>query len=377
MHAESKNHFSIDTIIHFSIIPQDDPKQALRLRRFFMASTLYVFCPSLAYVSYLAGIMEWTAIFGYIIACPLINVLLYIVFRSGLNKKMNDPSLTVLQMCIGIFMVMYGMYYANESRGFLLLVYVIIFLFGIFRLNTRQFLFFSVFTLLTYGAVIALLYMFRPQGVNFQIESIQWFILALVLFFFSIIGGYISSLRRNLSISRTKLEKSLKEISEIAIHDELTGFYNRRYIMEFLDNEKSRSDRTGAVFSLVMIDIDHFKKINDMYGHLAGDQVLRKFASLIHNNLRSADFCGRYGGDEFLLILTQTNLHDSLVFAERMREQVLGYQFFDSNINFRVTLSLGVTEYQRPEHTEKIISRVDNALYGAKEKGRNRVEYSC
>ncbi|HOW56651.1 MAG TPA: diguanylate cyclase [Smithellaceae bacterium] len=378
MISELKNHSLTDSIINFSIIPQDDPKQALRLRRFFMASTLYIFCPSLAYVSYLAGIMEWQGIYGYLIACPIINVLLYIVFRTGLNKKMHDPSLTIIQMGIGISLVMYGMYYANESRGFLLLVYVIIFLFGIFRLNTRQFLFISVFTLLTYGAVIALLYMFRPEEVNFRNESIQWLILALVLFFFSIIGGYISSLRRNLSISRTKLEISLKEISEIAIRDELTGFYNRRYIMEFLKNEKSRSDRTGTGFSLVMIDIDNFKKINDIYGHLEGDQVLRIFASIINHNLRRADICGRYGGDEFLLILTQTKLQDAAVFAERLRQQVSDNQFaaLKKSLDFKITISLGVTEYKIPEAAEKVISRVDNNLYRAKDKGRNRMECS-
>ena len=378
MISELKNHSLTDSIINFSIIPQDDPKQALRLRRFFIASTLYIFCPSLAYVSYLAGIMEWQGIYGYLIACPIINVLLYIVFRTGLNKKMHDPSLTIIQMGIGISLVMYGMYYANESRGFLLLVYVIIFLFGIFRLNTRQFLFISVFTLLTYGAVIALLYMFRPEEVNFRNESIQWLILALVLFFFSIIGGYISSLRRNLSISRTKLEISLKEISEIAIRDELTGFYNRRYIMEFLKNEKSRSDRTGTGFSLVMIDIDNFKKINDIYGHLEGDQVLRIFASIINHNLRRADICGRYGGDEFLLILTQTKLQDAAVFAERLRQQVSDNQFaaLKKSLDFKITISLGVTEYKIPEAAEKVISRVDNNLYRAKDKGRNRMECS-
>lgn len=361
------------SVIHFSILPKDDPKQALRLRRFFMASTLYIFCPSLAYLSYLANIMELQAFYAYIIAAPIINIILYTVFRTGLNQKMPDPSLTSVQMCIGILMVMYFMYYANESRGFLLLNYVIIFLFGVFRLNTRQFLLVGGFTLLTYGTVIALLYVYRPQGVNFNIEYIQWVVLALVLVAFSIIGGYISSLRRNLSISQTKLEASLKLINEIAIRDELTGFYNRRHFMELLENEKSRAARSGALFSLVMIDIDHFKKVNDKYGHLVGDQLLRTFATITRNNLRSTDFCGRYGGEEFLIILTQTTIHLTEVFAERLRQQVEGSLFSDLDPDFKITVSLGVAEYQMSEDTEKMISRVDDALYKAKKGGRNRV----
>ncbi len=249
----------------FQIFPKDDPKQALRLRRFFLAFATYIFCASLGYVSYLAGFMEWNAIAGFLIFIPIFNISLYIFFRTGLNLKMADPSLTAIQMCVAILVVMYGMYFAHESRGVLLLIYIIILLFGIFRLSTRSFLYVSAFTLLTYGGVIALLHLYRPQGVNFVIEYLQWVVLALVLVIFSIIGGYISSLSQNLSFSRSELEKSVSLIREMAIRDDLTGFYNRRHLMELIEYEKNRSARTGTVFSLIMLDIDHFKNVNDTH----------------------------------------------------------------------------------------------------------------
>src|SRR5690606_10302801 len=124
--------------------------------------------------SYLAGITEWPAIVGLMIIIPVVNIVFYIVIRTGLNLNFADPSLTFAQMCAAILTIMYVMYYANESRGLLLLMYVIMMLFGIFRLNTRDFFLISILTLLTYGADIVLLYIFRPEGVNFRNEFLQW-----------------------------------------------------------------------------------------------------------------------------------------------------------------------------------------------------------
>ncbi len=361
-------------LIHFSIFPKDDRKQALRIRRFFMAASTYALCAFLAYVSYLAGFMERECILGYLIIIPLINITLYIFFRSGLNLKMTDPSLTAIQMSAAILVVMYGMYFANESRGVLLLIYVIVLLFGIFRLNTRGFLYISIFTLLTYGIDIALLQLYRPQGINFHMEYLQWVVLALVLTAFSIIGGYISSLRQNLTISKSEQAKSIEIIREMAIRDELTGLYNRRHLLELLDYEKNRSSRGGGLFCLCILDIDHFKKVNDIHGHLTGDKVLRTVATMIDKTLRNTEFCGRYGGEEFLIVLTQTDIKGALIAAERVRNNIEKAPFPDIGSDFKVTVSIGLSEYQIQEDVDKIIARADEALYRAKKGGRNRVK---
>ena len=360
----------------FSIIPKDDPDQAIRIRRFFTATAAYALNVGLSYAAYLWGTMEWQAIAGFLVLIPAINITLYIIFRTGLNLKFRDPSLTIIQMCAAILVTMYGMYFANESRGVLLLVYILILIFGIYKLNTRSFLYVSAFTLVTYGIDIALLSYFRSDRVNLNIEYLQWLVLALVLVAFSVIGGHISSLRRNLRISRTELEKSLTIIKEMSIRDDLTGVYNRRHLMELLEHEYHRISRGGAHFSVAMLDIDHFKSVNDTHGHLTGDEVLKAVSDVIRNSLRSADFCGRYGGEEFLLVMTQTNINGALLCAERIRSTIEQSRFTSLGPNFKVTVSLGVTEFTGKEDIPTMIARADKALYHAKESGRNRVEYA-
>ena len=201
--------------INFSVIPKNDQKQALRIRRFFMAAAASVLYASLVYLSYLAGYTEWAAVAGFLILIPIINISLYILFRTGLNLKMADPSMTALQMGSAILTVMYVMYFANEARGVLLLSYILVFLFGIFRLDTRGFIYMSIFTLLTYGIDIALLRFYRPQSVNIHIEYLQWSVLALVLVAFSIIGGYISSLRTKISKDSSTIKRLTDNIHDV------------------------------------------------------------------------------------------------------------------------------------------------------------------
>ncbi len=360
----------------FSIIPKDDPNQAVRIRRFFTAFAAYALNVGLSYAAYLWGTMEWQAIAGFLVLVPAINIILYIIFRTGLNMKFRDPSLTIIQMCAAILVTMYGMYFANDSRGVLLLVYILILIFGIYKLNTRSFLYVSAFTLVTYGIDIALLNYFRSDTVNLNIEYLQFLVLSMVLVAFSIIGGHISSLRRNLRISRAELEKSLAIIKEMSIRDDLTGVYNRRHLMELLEHEYHRISRGGAHFSVAMLDIDHFKSVNDTYGHLTGDEVLKAASDVIRKSLRSADFCGRYGGEEFLLVMTQTNINGALLCAERIRSTIEQSRFPSLGPNFKVTVSLGVTEFTGKEDIPTMIARADKALYHAKESGRNRVEYA-
>jgi diguanylate cyclase (GGDEF)-like protein len=354
-------------LIHFSILPKDDPKQALRIRRFLMAFAAYVVCGFICYIAYLAGFVETGVFYGWLFSAIAINIILYVFLRMDLNLKMADPSMTAIQMCIAITYVMYVMYFANETRPVLLLIYVVILLFGIFRLNTRGFLYTSFYTLLTYGGAIALLHIYRPQGINFKIEYLQFVVLGFVMVIFSVIGGYISTLRRNLRNSHTI-------IREMAIRDELTGLFNRRHVLELLDHEKNRSLRGGGIFCLAILDIDHFKNVNDTYGHLEGDAVLKAVATTMKTTMRNTEYCARYGGEEFLIVLTQTGINGALIGAERVRSQIEKIPFPDIGSDFKITVSIGLSEYKMREDMDDLIVRADEALYRAKNGGRNRVE---
>lgn len=161
-----------------------------------------------------------------------------------------------------------------------------------------------------------------------------------------------------------------KEIERRSVLDPLTKIYNRIKIDESLETEIKRSRRTGADFSIVMADIDFFKKINDNFGHQAGDDVLVNFAKEIKSHIRKTDIFGRYGGEEFIIILPDTNKNGALKLAEKLRKTIEEFKFSE---NFKITSSFGVSSYQKDDDEMSITKRADDALYKAKENGRNQV----
>ena len=174
-----------------------------------------------------------------------------------------------------------------------------------------------------------------------------------------------------------KLQRAVATINELAIRDELTGSHNRRFLLGLIDREKERSDRNGRPFCLCLFDIDFFKRINDTYGHAAGDVVLRGFARTVQGQIRGTDAFGRYGGEEFLLMLPETPALDAVVLAERVRRVIAelrcsGLETGGSDIT--LTVSVGVAEYRIGEAVAQAIARADEALYAAKSIGRNRVQ---
>jgi diguanylate cyclase (GGDEF)-like protein len=170
-----------------------------------------------------------------------------------------------------------------------------------------------------------------------------------------------------------KLEQALAMINELAIRDELTGAHNRRHLMGLIDGEKERSDRNGRTFCLCLLDIDFFKRINDTYGHSAGDTVLREFAHTVQRLVRATDTFGRYGGEEFMLMLPETRAEDAMGLAERVRAAVEQLRCVEGGSEITLTVSIGVTEYHAGEVVGLTVGRADEALYLAKSTGRNRV----
>ncbi|MFQ5900448.1 MAG: GGDEF domain-containing protein [Thermodesulfobacteriota bacterium] len=166
------------------------------------------------------------------------------------------------------------------------------------------------------------------------------------------------------------------ETKKMAITDSLTGLYNNRMLSEFLNRELDRTKRYANVFSVVVCDIDNFKRINDEYGHLTGDMVLRGLANLMDRTKRDSDMLFRYGGEEFVFILPETNVHQAYPLIERIRGGIEKARF-DKDISSRLTLSFGISQYpylEKDEDAKEILHRADIALYTAKNKGKNRVE---
>jgi len=168
-----------------------------------------------------------------------------------------------------------------------------------------------------------------------------------------------------------------KELERLANSDSLTGLYNRQAILDKLGELINRAKRYQENFSLSMLDVDLFRRVNDQYGHLTGDEVLEKIATLICRNIRNTDVAGRYGGEEFIILLPLADLSSALVVAERIRSVIESTEMKDSGENvFAVTVSQGLSSWEPDEDAHSLISRTDEALYKAKENGRNRVEIS-
>jgi two-component system cell cycle response regulator len=168
-------------------------------------------------------------------------------------------------------------------------------------------------------------------------------------------------------------------LSEISARDSLTGLYNRWYVMEKIDSEMNRSLRHGSPVSLIMMDIDHFKRVNDSFGHSAGDRVLRSVGQVLRDSCRVYDVAGRYGGEEFCIVLPETKVGNTTVVAERIRERLAASRFDLGEESVVVTASIGIAGIESIEAQDglnplSLIDRADQALYSAKHHGRNRVE---
>jgi diguanylate cyclase (GGDEF)-like protein len=207
---------------------------------------------------------------------------------------------------------------------------------------------------------------------NIDTQRVGWFVLV------SLTGLLAASLAiGGLHFLRSRRQHQ-RELANQARTDALTGCANRRSFREAVEAERQRANRYGSPFSLLMIDLDHFKAVNDLYGHLGGDQVLCHFVSTVLAILRPSDLLGRIGGEEFAILMPQTTDRDAAAIAERIRTTVEAETVTFEEQAISVTVSIGVTQW-RPEHDQTIDSLFgccDKALYAAKNAGRNQVKES-
>ena len=180
------------------------------------------------------------------------------------------------------------------------------------------------------------------------------------------------------SIYQSKLEETTEKLREMSNQDGLTKLFNRRYIEETISNEYERARRYGNQFSVILTDIDFFKKVNDNHGHLAGDEVLRVVSKRLSSVLRDTDVLGRYGGEEFIIALPETDMEGAVVVAERLRKVIESEPIEAEGETLSIAISLGVTEmYETTLAYAQLIAEADLALYKSKENGRNCTTRYC
>jgi diguanylate cyclase (GGDEF)-like protein len=204
-------------------------------------------------------------------------------------------------------------------------------------------------------------------------EFIVWSCYSLLLVVALFVADQVARLREALTGRTEELEQALARVRDMAMRDDLTGLYNRRQLMEYLYRQKASADRGTLAFALCYVDLDHFKRVNDLFGHKQGDEVLRAFAEIALKVVREEDFVARIGGEEFVLVLTNATLADAVQVSNRLRRQTQLMVIDPKAPDFAVTASVGVAAYRAREAVEQLMSRADTAMYAAKTQGRNRV----
>ncbi len=353
--------------------------QRLRERRMLTGSLSYLVTLSLVIAFWYLGDYGLDIVRNYICAVLTLVAFFFVMIRTNQNLRFADPSMTLLQVSLSILPAYYVMFHSQHSRPVFLILVISAAMYGLFQFRMRDFLTLSLVVIGGYALMIALLYTFRPAEIHLKLEILQWFSLTATFLQFSGLGGFIANLRKKvkdnlkeLATRNSELEGALQRIEDLAMRDELTGVFNRRFLMETIRNEKLRCDRTGSAFTLCILDVDHFKHVNDRHGHLAGDQVLQQIARTASDALRQTDYFGRYGGEEFAMVLTGTMSEGAIVTAERVRRHIEAIDFTSISPGFKVTVSIGIADAQPGEESAVTFKRADEALYLAKESGRNR-----
>ena len=205
-----------------------------------------------------------------------------------------------------------------------------------------------------------------------RILSSVWFMAVLARIAY--LGQYAGRLRNLLNVQRAQLATALDEVERLANRDDLTGTMNRRAIMRLVGEERDRMKRTSQPFAVALFDVDLFKRVNDEHGHLVGDEVLRRFSDAAAGAIRAIDRIGRFGGEEFLVLMPATGAQDAAVAAaERIREALNRVDWSSLDGRLGVTVSAGVSVARVGDTVEALIGRADRALYVAKREGRDRV----
>lgn len=324
--------------------------------------------------------VEFLMLFG--LAWAVQGGLLWMIW-SGQSERLRDPALTapfMIWATVFILVAAYSVNVGNLAGGTRLSVMMMFFgvlLLGSFRLEARWFYLISTLANIGYAVVLYLAFT-DPEiskGITESVELVQILMFVFLTTIFARTGSAIAALQRSLKDKNAELEANTAKIRDLAIKDELTQLYNRRHVMEILRDQAQLANTGGYSFVVGYVDLDHFKRVNDTYGHGVGDIVLKRFADILRHSLREVDYAGRLGGEEFVVILTRTQLSDALIVTERIRKATEEADFSDVQSGLKITASLGATAFVPSETVEDVLSRADGFLYQSKEGGRNRVTW--
>ncbi|UPQ81907.1 GGDEF domain-containing protein [Pseudomonas knackmussii] len=357
--------------------------QQLVTKRFGMAAGTYCLALLLTWITVAGGFYQaplGTAIAGSVMILAS-QLVFFWVFYRGYNLRFSDPSLTEPQVLVALIWLSFFLFYLGDNRGSMLVLYVLVLMFAVF-LPPTIFVRYAVLALFSFIGMS----LFDAQVGRLddpQAALLQTGVLLVTLIWMCLFVGYVYRLRQRMRQRRFALQAHqetlrgmMRQLEDLASTDELTGLYNRRHFLRRAEAELGRL-RPAHQSGLALIDLDHFKRINDLHGHATGDRVLQSFATVARSCLRDDDILARYGGEEFVLLLPNTDAEQFKACCERLREAFANAQPLDVQLQAgQLSLSVGLTLLRTGDELDEALQRADEALYRAKHNGRNRCEAS-
>ena len=349
-----------------------DKRQRIRLAMSGLAALLMVCClvvmnsVAAAGLASTAEVRVWTA-------CSVLGLIaVYAAIRSGWSRRFKDPALTLAQILYAITCCAAAFVIAGPARGVTLPILAIILMFGIFGLTTRQMLGVLVYSLVAFGLASGVVAARDEPDYPTVVAAAYVGMVVVVLLSSTFLTTRVQSTREHLRRQKAELAQALEQIRQLATHDDLTGLLNRRAMLDRMQLEQRRSLRSGSPLLIAQLDIDHFKVVNDTHGHAAGDLVLQSFADTVRHNVRDTDVLARWGGEEFVLMLCETQLDDARDLLERVRQAVEALEIPHATGTLHLTVSAGLALHLPGDTVVHTLERADQALYTAKALGRNR-----
>ncbi|WP_084153939.1 GGDEF domain-containing protein [Simplicispira psychrophila] len=356
-----------------------DRHQRIRMMMAGFASLVMLCCAAIMNLLAQAGLMriDWTLWWTLATGTGFIATL--VLIRSGCTRRLHDPALTQLQIRYALVCNAFAYFLLGPARGIALIVLSLILMFGVFGTSPRQMMVNIVFALLVFGLALMNVLARQEPGYVPELELAYAGMVLLLLAVSAFVSVRLHAIRQRLSRQKQDLTHALQRIHHLAEHDDLTGLVNRRRMAQLME---TALQRTAPSLLLALLDIDHFKRINDTHGHAVGDQVLCAFARAVQGSLRSSDVVARWGGEEFVLMLRDTDSADAAQLLERVRNAVAALTVPAPGELIRLTVSIGWAAQSSgttpAEAIENTLERADQALYHAKAQGRNQiVSYEC
>ncbi|MBK5536712.1 GGDEF domain-containing protein [Pseudomonas sp. TH05] len=352
--------------------------QRLLIKRFAIAAGSYALILLLLWVAILTGHYSAPVSAALIdtVLVVISQAILFGLFISGRNLRFSDPSLTEVQVLLGITWQTWLLAHLDIARGTFLVFYVVPMLFGLFHLSRRAFTRCAMWIFISFAALnLWEAYHFRLADPRLAVLQVS--VLFVVLLWLCLYASYVQASRQRMRQRRFALQAHqdtlrgmMRQLEDLVATDELTGLFNRRHFLRLASRELHAMG-ADQVHGLALIDLDHFKRINDMHGHAAGDQVLQAFAAVASACLREGDVLARYGGEEFVLLLPECDAERLTSCCERLRIAFMDAQLVGLKVR-DLSLSAGMTLLVLDDDLDDALQRADQALYRAKRDGRNR-----